>query len=62
MVFTRLACRLRAIVAAIGYLAAAVDDTTDRYANVAEIALTAIKAFSDDVRAGRQIRGTTEKI
>jgi len=49
--------RVRAVFAAIGYLAAAVDDTTARYANVAEIALTAIKAFSDDVRAARQIRG-----
>jgi len=49
--------RVRAVFAAIGYLAAAVDDTTDRYANVAETALTAIKAFSDDVRAARQIRG-----
>jgi 3-methyl-2-oxobutanoate hydroxymethyltransferase len=49
--------RVRALVAAIGYLAAAVGDTTDRYANVAEIALTAVKALSDDVRAGRQIRG-----
>ena len=48
--------RVRAIVAAIGYLAAAVGDTTDRYANVAEIALTAIKAFGDDVRAARQIK------
>jgi 3-methyl-2-oxobutanoate hydroxymethyltransferase len=50
--------RVRAVFAAIGYLAAAIDDTTDRYANVAEIALTAIKAFGDDVRAGLQIRGT----
>ena len=49
--------RVRAVFAAIGYLAAALDDTTARYANVAEIALTAIKAFSDDVRAARQIRG-----
>ena len=49
--------RVRAVFAAIGYLAAAIDDTTDRYANVAEIALTAIRAFSDDVRAARQIRG-----
>jgi 3-methyl-2-oxobutanoate hydroxymethyltransferase len=48
--------RVRAVVAAIGYLASAVDDTRDRYANVAETALTAIKAFSDDVRAARQIR------
>jgi 3-methyl-2-oxobutanoate hydroxymethyltransferase len=49
--------RVRAVFAAIGYLAAAIDDTTDRYANVAEIALAAIKALSDDVRAARQIRG-----
>ena len=49
--------RVRAVFAAIGYLAAALDDTTARYANVAEIALTAITAFSDDVRAARQIRG-----
>jgi 3-methyl-2-oxobutanoate hydroxymethyltransferase len=53
--------RVRAVFAAIGYLAAAIDDTTDRYANVAEIALTAIKAFGDDVRAGLQIRGTTAR-
>jgi 3-methyl-2-oxobutanoate hydroxymethyltransferase len=49
--------RVRSLVAAIGYLAAAVDDPTPRYANVAEIALTAIKALSDDVRASRHIRG-----
>jgi 3-methyl-2-oxobutanoate hydroxymethyltransferase len=49
--------RVRAIVAAIGYLAAAMEDTTPRYANVAEIALSAIRAFSEDVRAARQIRG-----
>jgi 3-methyl-2-oxobutanoate hydroxymethyltransferase len=49
--------RVRSVFAAIGYQAAAVDDATSRYANVAEIALTAIKAFSDDVRAARQIRG-----
>jgi 3-methyl-2-oxobutanoate hydroxymethyltransferase len=49
--------RVRAAVAAIGYLASAVDDAADRYANVAQITLTAIKAFSDDVRAARQIRG-----
>ena len=49
--------RVRSVSAAIGYLAAALDDTTARYANVAEIALTAIKALSEDVRASRQIRG-----
>jgi 3-methyl-2-oxobutanoate hydroxymethyltransferase len=49
--------RIRSVFAAIGYLASAVDDTTPRYANVAEIALSAVRALADDVRAGRQIRG-----
>jgi 3-methyl-2-oxobutanoate hydroxymethyltransferase len=49
--------RIRSIPAAIGYLAASLDDTTERYANVAETALTAIKALCDDVRAARQLRG-----
>jgi 3-methyl-2-oxobutanoate hydroxymethyltransferase len=49
--------RVRAVFAAIGYLAAALDDDTPRYANVARIALDAISTFADDVRAARQIRG-----
>ena len=49
--------RVRGVAAAIGYQAAALDDTTERYANVARIALDAIQTFADDVRAGRQIRG-----
>jgi 3-methyl-2-oxobutanoate hydroxymethyltransferase len=49
--------RVRAIGNAIGYTAAALDDTTERYANVAQIALDAIKTYADDVRASRQIRG-----
>ena len=49
--------RVRAIVAAIGYTAAALDDTVERYANVARITLDAITAYAEDVRAGRQIRG-----
>ena len=49
--------RVRSVPAAIGYLAAALDDTTARYANVAEVALKAIKALSEDVRGSRQIRG-----
>jgi 3-methyl-2-oxobutanoate hydroxymethyltransferase len=49
--------RVRALVSAIGYLASAVGDTTEHYANVAEITLAAVKAFGDDVRAARQIRG-----
>ena len=50
--------RVRAIVNAIGYSAAALDDDkTPRYANVAQIALDAIKTYADDVREGRQIKG-----
>jgi len=50
--------RVRAIVNAIGYSAAALDDEkTPRYANVARIALDAIKTYADDVREGRQIKG-----
>lgn len=51
--------RVRSAFAAIGYLASALDDTTARYANVAETTLSAIRAFCDDVRAARQIRGAT---
>jgi 3-methyl-2-oxobutanoate hydroxymethyltransferase len=43
--------------AAIGYLASALDDDVDRYANVAKSALDAVTALCEDVRAGRQIRG-----
>jgi 3-methyl-2-oxobutanoate hydroxymethyltransferase len=49
--------RVRAIGNAIGYTAAALDDATERYANVAQIALEAIKTYADDVRASRQIKG-----
>ena len=49
--------RVRAVVNAIGYLASAVGDTGDRYANVADAAHAAITALCDDVRAGRQIKG-----
>ena len=44
-------------VAAIGYMAASLDDSNERYADVAKISLEAISAFADDVRGGRQIRG-----
>jgi len=50
--------RVRAIVNAIGYSASALDVAGDRYANVARAALDAITAYADDVRAGRQIKGT----
>jgi 3-methyl-2-oxobutanoate hydroxymethyltransferase len=49
--------RVRMGFAAIGYLAAALDDEVERYASVAQTALDAFKAFADDVRGGRQIKG-----
>ena len=48
--------RVRSVFAAIGYSAAALDDATPRYANVADTAFAAIRALCDDVRAARQIR------
>jgi 3-methyl-2-oxobutanoate hydroxymethyltransferase len=50
--------RIRAIGNAIGYSAAALDDAVERYANVARTTLDAIKTYADDVRAGRQIKGS----
>lgn len=49
--------RVRMAHAAIGYAASALDDPTERYANVAETTLAAITAYADDVRSGRQIKG-----
>jgi 3-methyl-2-oxobutanoate hydroxymethyltransferase len=49
--------RVRSGFAAIGYLAAALDDGVERYANVAQASLDAFRTFADDVRAARQIRG-----
>jgi len=49
--------RVRMAFAAVGYLAQALDDQTERYANVAQIVLDAMKTYAGDVRAGRQIRG-----
>ncbi|HXH05046.1 MAG TPA: 3-methyl-2-oxobutanoate hydroxymethyltransferase [Vicinamibacterales bacterium] len=49
--------RVRAVVSAIGYLASALDDQVERYANVARLAHEAIAAYADDVRAGRPLRG-----
>ena len=42
-------------------LAALTDGDIETYANVARIALDAISAFGEDVRAGRQIRGAPKK-
>jgi 3-methyl-2-oxobutanoate hydroxymethyltransferase len=45
--------RMRMALAAIGYL----DSPAEQYANVAKIALEALSAYAQDVRAGRQIKG-----
>jgi 3-methyl-2-oxobutanoate hydroxymethyltransferase len=50
--------RVRGASAAIGYFASAIDDSTERYANVAQVALAAITTFGEDVRARRQVRGS----
>jgi hypothetical protein len=47
--------------AAIGYLASALDDETERYATVAKSALDAFTSLCEDVRAGRQIRGAAAR-
>ena len=49
--------RVRAVAAAVGYLAVALDDTAERYANVARVTLEAIQSYAADVRAARQVRG-----
>ena len=49
--------RMRMAHAAIGYGAANLDAQTETYANVAQIALDALKAYSADVRAAKQIKG-----
>jgi 3-methyl-2-oxobutanoate hydroxymethyltransferase len=49
--------RVRMGYAAIGYLASAIDDGAERYANVARVALDALTTLVDDVRAARNIKG-----
>jgi 3-methyl-2-oxobutanoate hydroxymethyltransferase len=49
--------RMRMAHAAIGYAAAAIDSKAENYANVARVTLSAITAYAEDVRAGRQIKG-----
>ena len=49
--------RMRMAHAAIGYGAANLDAQAETYANVAQIALEALKAYSEDVRAAKQIKG-----
>ena len=45
--------RMRMALAAIGYL----ESPTQQYADVAKIALEALSAYAEDVRAARQIKG-----
>jgi 3-methyl-2-oxobutanoate hydroxymethyltransferase len=49
--------RMRLVHGAIGYAASSIDSQVESYANVARIALDAITAYADDVRAARQIKG-----
>jgi len=49
--------RMRMAHAAIGYAASNLDSHTENYANVAKIAFEAMRAYVEDVRAGRQIKG-----
>jgi 3-methyl-2-oxobutanoate hydroxymethyltransferase len=50
--------RMRMAHAAIGYAASALEAKAENYANVARIALDALSAYAEDVRAARQIKGT----
>lgn len=50
--------RIRMAMAAIGYGAGNLDKpAADAYANVAQVAFDVLREYSEDVRAGRQIRG-----
>jgi 3-methyl-2-oxobutanoate hydroxymethyltransferase len=49
--------RMRMAHAAIGYAASNLESKTENYANVANIALEALSAYAEDVRAARQIKG-----
>jgi 3-methyl-2-oxobutanoate hydroxymethyltransferase len=52
--------RVRAVFPAIGYLASALDDGVERYANVAKVAFDAMRSYAEDVRSGRQLRGAQQ--
>jgi 3-methyl-2-oxobutanoate hydroxymethyltransferase len=49
--------RLRMAHAAIGYGAAHLESGLESYANVARVSLDALKAYADDVRAARHLKG-----
>jgi 3-methyl-2-oxobutanoate hydroxymethyltransferase len=50
--------RMRMALAAIGYGASNLDQPRENYASVARITFDAIKAYVEDVRAERQIKGS----
>ena len=50
--------RVRMAHAAIGYSAKALDSDAENYANVAKTIFEALSALAEDVRAGRQIKGS----
>ena len=52
--------RIRSIVVAVGYLASAIDDGRERYANVAATTFSAFRDLCEDVRAGRPLRGESD--
>ena len=49
--------RLRMAHAAIGYAASELDSRKEAYASVARVTLEAIRAYADDVRAARHLKG-----
>jgi 3-methyl-2-oxobutanoate hydroxymethyltransferase len=49
--------RLRMAHAAIGYAVSHLDGKAETYANVAQVALQALQAYAQDVRAGRALKG-----
>src|SRR5262245_37545123 len=49
--------RMRMAHAAIGYGAAYLDSGAETYANVARVTLDALRAYADDVRGARHIKG-----
>jgi len=50
--------RIRMAHAAVGYAASNLDSHIENYANVANIVFDAMAAYAEDVRAGRQIKGS----
>jgi 3-methyl-2-oxobutanoate hydroxymethyltransferase len=50
--------RMRMVHGAIGYAATNLDSYVENYANVARITFDAVSDYAEDVRAGRQLKGT----